>query len=79
MSFIEGSRLSDETPAIPTHGTNTQANATYHMRAAALVGVEGAIQDVTIKPAIKTFLETCDTNPRIVVWNYYSRSCVVTD
>ena len=26
-----------------------------------------ATQDV-IKPAIKTFLETCDTHPRIAVW-----------
>jgi len=44
------------------------------------------IQDV-IKPAIKTFLETCDTNPRIAVWvvvvpiytvTQYSKAVVAT-
>ena len=40
MSMIEDSPLSVETPAILAHGTNTQANTTHHMDAAAL-GVEG--------------------------------------
>jgi len=74
MSIIENSPLSVETPAILAHGTNTQANTSHHMGTAAL-RVEGttltrrryvtkAIRNV-IKPAIKTFLETCNTNPRI--------------
>jgi len=72
MSIIEDYPLSVETPAIPAHCTNTQANTT-HM-GAAVFRVEGItltsrryvtkVQDV-IKPAIKTFLETCNTNPRI--------------
>lgn len=65
---------SAETPAIPAHGTDTLSNGPHmhHRRgAAAFRGViftrhyvTRTIQDV-IKPAIKTFLETCDTNPRI--------------
>lgn len=94
MPTIEDSPLAVETPAIPAHSTNSQANTTHHMGAAAL-GVVGVtftrrryvtkwghrnyhggsllivtsrtIQDV-VKPAIKTFLETCNTNPRIAVW-----------
>ena len=36
MLVIEDSPLSVETPAFPAHGTNTQANTTYHIGAAAL-------------------------------------------
>ena len=34
MSIIEDAPLSVETPAIPAHDTNTQANTTHHMGAA---------------------------------------------
>ncbi|KAF8805579.1 hypothetical protein BYT27DRAFT_7192346 [Phlegmacium glaucopus] len=69
MSNIEDSPSSVETPAIPAHSTNTQA--THHLGAAAREGivltrhyVTRTVQDV-IKPAINTFLETFDTNPRV--------------
>ena len=72
MSIIEESPLSVGTSGIPAHGINTQGNTIRYMGPAAL-GVETtrgslsivtsrAIRDV-IKPAIKAFLETCDTNP----------------
>ena len=38
-----------------------------YKRGSLLIVASRIIQDV-IKPAIKTFLETCDTNPRIAVW-----------
>jgi len=54
--------INEDSPATVEHGTNV----TRHMGTAALTRhyIMRAIQDV-IKPAIKTFLETCHTNPRI--------------
>ena len=40
MSTFEDSPLAVETPAIPAHSTNSQANTAHHMGAAAL-GVVG--------------------------------------
>ena len=38
-SITEDSPLSVETPAIPAHGSNAQANSTHHMDTAVLQGI----------------------------------------
>lgn len=63
--ILEDSPLSVETPTIPAHGTETQAMGTAALRVQGRRRyVKKVVQDV-IKPAIKSFLETCDTDPRI--------------